>query len=299
MIFMQIIVGILIVAGLLLLSGIKILKEYERGVVFRLGRLVGERGPGIIYVIPFIETMERVSLRIITLDVPEQETMTIDNVPVEVNAVVYFRVEDPNDAIVQINNYYMATSQIAQTTMRSVIGQAELDELLAEREKLNQKLQDIIDEQTDPWGVKVTAVEIKNVELPQSMQRAMARQAEAERERRAKIIAAEGEHQAAEKLHLASKIIGQNETGIQLRFLQTLTEISSEETTTIAFPLPIDVFTQVKNVMSNLTEEDMPDPEDIADVESEADEVDVEADEVDVDDVDVTGLDPEDEEGGE
>lgn len=273
MLFAQVLIGVLIVAGLLLLSGIKILKEYERGVVFRLGRLVAQRGPGIIYVIPFIETMERISLRIITLDVPSQELMTIDNVPVEVNAVVYFRVDDPNDAVVQINNYYMATSEIAQTTLRSVLGQAELDELLAEREKINRELQQIIDEQTDPWGVKVTAVEVKNVELPESMQRAMARQAEAERERRAKIIAAEGEHQAAEKLHLASKIIGQNETGIQLRFLQTLTEISSEETTTIAFPLPIDIFSTIKNMASDVSPEDFPDPEDIAEVEGESDEI--------------------------
>jgi hypothetical protein len=259
----QIITGIVIVIALFLFSGIKILKEYERGVILRLGRLVGERGPGIIYVIPFIETMERVSLRVITLDVPAQEVMTRDNVPVEVNAVVYFRVEDPNDAIIQINDYYMATSQIAQTTLRSVLGQSELDELLAEREKINQQLQEIIDEQTDPWGVKVTAVEVKNVELPESMQRAMARQAEAERERRAKVIAAEGEHQASQKLHLASKVIGQNEDGIQLRFLQTLTEISSEETTTIAFPIPVDVFSNLMNKVQDLDPEDMPDPVDI------------------------------------
>lgn len=258
--FIQVFGGVLIVAILFLVSGIKIIKEYERGVILRLGRLVGTRGPGIIYVIPFIETIERVSLRVITLDVPAQEVMTRDNVPVEVNAVVYFRVEKPEDAIIQINNYHMATSQIAQTTLRSVLGQSELDELLAEREQINQELQQIIDEQTDPWGVKVTAVEVKNVELPDSMQRAMARQAEAERERRAKVIAAEGEHQASAKLHKASKVIGQTEIGIQLRFLQTLTEISSEETTTIAFPIPVDVFSELMNSIQDVDPEDMPDP---------------------------------------
>lgn len=308
----QIITGIVIVIALFLFSGIKILKEYERGVILRLGRLVGARGPGIIYVIPFIETMERVSLRVITLDVPAQEVMTRDNVPVEVNAVVYFRVEDPNDAIIQINDYYMATSQIAQTTLRSVLGQSELDELLAERENINQQLQEIIDEQTDPWGVKVTAVEVKNVELPESMQRAMARQAEAERERRAKVIAAEGEHQASQKLHLASKVIGQNEVGIQLRFLQTLTEISSEETTTIAFPIPVDVFSNLMNKVQDLDPEDMPDPEDIKgaiesatgktelgeDPEEELDEEDVSAPGTDV--ADMGGPDLGDEDlGGE
>lgn len=277
MIFYQVFGGILLVTIILLISGVKIIKEYEKGVILRLGRLVASRGPGIIYVIPFIEEMERISKRIITLDVPAQEVMTLDNVPVEVNAVVYFRVENPEDAVIQINNYYMATSQIAQTTLRSVLGQAELDELLAEREKINMELQDIIDEQTDPWGVKVTAVEVKNVELPDSMQRAMARQAEAERERRAKVIAAEGEHQASEKIHLASKIIGQNEVGIQLRFLQTLTEISSEETTTIAFPIPVDVFSNLMNTIQDVSPEDMPDLDDIeqagdADVEDASDE---------------------------
>jgi regulator of protease activity HflC (stomatin/prohibitin superfamily) len=261
----QIVIGILIVAALFLASGINIVKEYERGVILRLGRLVGVRGPGIIYVIPFIETMDKVSLRVITLDVPAQEVMTRDNVPVEVNAVVYFRVDDPEDAIIQINNYHMATSQIAQTTLRSVLGQSELDELLAEREKINQELQQIIDDETDPWGVKVTAVEVKNVELPDSMQRAMARQAEAERERRAKVIAAEGEHQASRKLNMAAKVIGQTEVGIQLRFLQTLTEISSEETTTIAFPIPVDTFSNLMNTIQDVDPEDMPDPEKVKD----------------------------------
>lgn len=260
---LQVLAGILIVVALFLFSGVKIIKEYERAVILRLGRLVATRGPGIIFVIPFVETMDRVSLRVITLDVPAQEVMTRDNVPVEVNAVVYFRVEKPEDAIIQINDYYMATSQIAQTTLRSVLGQSELDELLAEREKINQELQEIIDEQTDPWGVKVTAVEVKNVELPDSMQRAMARQAEAERERRAKVIAAEGEHQASRKLNMAAKVIGQTEVGIQLRFLQTLTEISSEETTTIAFPIPIDTFNNLMNTVQDVDPEDMPDPEEI------------------------------------
>jgi len=239
--------GLTGVVLIVILSGVTVIKEYERGVILRLGNLVGTRGPGLIYVIPMVETIERMSLRIITLDVPAQEVMTRDNVPVEVNAVVYFRVEDPVDAFIQVNNYYMATSQIAQTTLRSVLGQAELDELLAEREKINQKLQEIIDEETDPWGVKVTAVEVKNVELPDSMQRAMARQAEAERERRAKVIAAEGEFQASEKLDQAAEVIGRTHTGVVLRFLQTLTEISSEETTTIAFPIPVDVFQRVLN----------------------------------------------------
>ncbi len=275
----QIIAGVLIIIALFLFSGIKILKEYERGVIMRLGRLVGERGPGIIYVIPFVETIERVSLRVITLDVPVQEVMTRDNVPVEVNAVVYFRVQEPNDAIIQINDYYMATSQIAQTTLRSVLGQSELDELLAEREKINQQLQEIIDEQTDPWGVKVTAVEVKNVELPESMQRAMARQAEAERERRAKIIAAEGEHQASAKLNQAAQVIGQTEVGIQLRYLQTLTEISSEDTATIAFPIPVDAFSGLSDLVKQLDPEDLPDPEDVKDaIESATGKTELEED---------------------
>ncbi len=244
--------GVLI---LLLLSGVNIIKEYERGVIFRLGRLVGARGPGLIYVIPVFETIEKISLRIITLDVPAQEVMTSDNVPVEVNAVVYFRVKSPEDAVIQVNNYYKATSQIAQTTLRSVVGQAELDQLLSEREHINQKLQEIIDEETDPWGVKVTAVEVKNVELPQSMQRAIARQAEAERERRAKVIAAKGEYQASEKLNQAAEVIGQTEIGIQLRYLQTLTEISSEQTTTIVFPLPVDTLNQLSNLVENNPQE--------------------------------------------
>jgi regulator of protease activity HflC (stomatin/prohibitin superfamily) len=253
MIYIYVVGAVLAMTFLFLVSGIRIIKEYERGVVFRLGRYVGTRGPGIIFVIPVIETMDRVSLRIITLDVPVQEIMTYDNVPVEVNAVVYYRIKNPEDAIIQVNDYHMATSQIAQTTLRSVLGQAELDELLAEREKINQQLQSIIDEETNPWGIKVSSVEVKNVELPQSMQRAMARQAEAERERRAKIIAAEGESQAAAKLNEAAEVIGQTSTGIQLRFLQTLTEISSEGTNTVVFPLPIDMLPDMDEVMEVLT----------------------------------------------
>ncbi|MFB6356848.1 MAG: slipin family protein [bacterium] len=239
------IVGAVILIALIGVTGFRFPREYERLVVFFLGRYVGIRGPGFTYVIPFIESYEKVSLRILTLDVPAQEIMTKDNVPVEVNAVVYFRVDHPEDAIVQVNDYVMATSQIAQTTLRSVLGQAELDELLAEREKINQELQNIIDEETDPWGITVTAVEVKNVELPESMQRAMARQAEAERERRAKVIAAEGEHQAAEKLDMAAQVIGKTETGIQLRYLQTLTEVSSEGSNTIMFPIPVDMFNRI------------------------------------------------------
>ncbi len=254
------ILGFLGVLVIVVLSGVTVIKEYERGVILRLGNLVGTRGPGLIYVVPMVETIERMSLRIITLDVPAQEVMTRDNVPVEVNAVVYFRVEDPIDAFIQVSNYYMATSQIAQTTLRSVVGQAELDELLAEREKINQKLQEIIDEETAPCGVKVTAVEVTNVELPDNLQRAMARQAEAERERRAKVIAAEGEYQASEKLDEAARVIGRTHTGVVLRFLQTLTEISSEETTTIAFPIPVDVFQQIMDGMTAGDEQAPVDP---------------------------------------
>ncbi len=280
MIWVYIFGGLVVFLILVISSTIRIIKEYERAVIFRLGRYVGTRGPGIIAVIPAIEKMNRVSLRIITLDVPTQEIMTYDNVPVEVNAVVYYRIKSPEDAIIQVNNYHMATSQIAQTTLRSVLGQAELDELLAEREKINQELQDIIDEETNPWGIKVSSVEVKNVELPQSMQRAMARQAEAERERRAKIIAAEGEHQAAEKLDAAAQVIGKTSTGIQLRYLQTLTEISSEGTNTVVFPIPINMLSDIGELIENMLPDDAdtegtssPDQEDLmkwADEESEA-----------------------------
>ncbi len=256
---MEFIIGLLGFLGVLLLivlSGITIVKEYERLVVFRLGRYVGTRGPGLVYVVPFIETKELVSLRIVTLDVPAQEVMTEDNVPVAVNAVVYFRVKAPEDAIIQIGNYFKATSEIAQTTLRSVVGQSELDQLLSERDHINQRLQSIIDEQTDPWGIKVTAVEVKNVELPSMMQRAIARQAEAERKRRAKIIAAEGEYQASEKLNQAAEVIGQTKVGVQLRYLQTLFEISSENTTTIVFPLPVDTFNLMSNLIDNKQKEE-------------------------------------------
>jgi regulator of protease activity HflC (stomatin/prohibitin superfamily) len=222
-------------------SGLKILKEYERGVIFRLGRLVASRGPGIIYVIPFIEKMQRIELRTVTMDVPPQDVITRDNVSVKVSAVLYFRVVNPNRAVVEVVDYLFATSQLAQTTLRSVCGQAELDELLAAREKINSNLQEILDSQTDPWGIKVVTVEVKHIDLPQEMQRAMARQAEAERERRAKVINAEGEFQAAQKLADAAAVIGQHPMALQLRFLQTLTEMASENNSTTIFPLPIDL----------------------------------------------------------
>ncbi|ACZ39289.1 slipin family protein [Sphaerobacter thermophilus] len=226
---------------IVLTSAIKVVQEYERGVVFRLGRLVGARGPGIILLIPFVERMVKVDLRTVTMDIPVQEVITRDNVTIRVNAVAYFRVMDPNAAIVNVADYIRATSQIAQTTLRSVLGQAELDELLAEREKINHTLQTIIDEQTEPWGIKVSIVEVKDVELPDIMQRAMARQAEAEREKRAKIIHAEGEYAAARQLADAAAVITSQPGALQLRFLQTLTEVSSERNSTILFPVPIDL----------------------------------------------------------
>jgi regulator of protease activity HflC (stomatin/prohibitin superfamily) len=226
---------------IVLFAAIKVVQEYERGVVFRVGRLVGPRGPGLIILIPFIERMMKVDLRTVTMDIPAQEVITRDNVTVRVNAVAYFRVVDPNAATVNVADFIRATSQISQTTLRSVLGQAELDDLLAEREKINIRLQQIIDEQTEPWGIKVSVVEVKDVELPQSMQRAMARQAEAEREKRAKIIHAEGEYQASQQLAMAAEVINQNPVTIQLRYLQTLTEIGVEKNTTVVFPLPIDL----------------------------------------------------------
>jgi regulator of protease activity HflC (stomatin/prohibitin superfamily) len=239
----------LIVLGALLLilifvlaSAVRVLREYERGVIFRLGRLIGQKGPGLIFLIPIIDKMVRVDLRTVTLSIPPQEVITRDNVPASVNAVCYFRVVNASDAIVQVENYLLATSQIAQTTLRAVLGRAELDTLLAERDRLNDELQRIIDDQTEPWGIKVTTVEIKDVEIPQTMQRAMARQAEAERERRAKIIAAEGEAQAADKLSEAASKIGRHPVAIQLRFLQTLLEVGSERNSTTIFPVPIDLF---------------------------------------------------------
>jgi regulator of protease activity HflC (stomatin/prohibitin superfamily) len=222
-------------------SAIKILKEYERGVIFRLGRLIGAKGPGIFFIIPGVDKMLRISLRTITLDIPPQDVITRDNVSIKVNAVVYFRVVDPNKAVVEVENYLYATSQLAQTTLRSVVGQMELDELLAQREKINIQLQDILDKHTEPWGIKVALVETKQVDLPEEMRRAIARQAEAERERRAKIIHAEGEAQAAEKLAQAANVISTNPAALQLRFLQTLTEVATEKNSTTIFPVPIDL----------------------------------------------------------
>ena len=232
---------ILVIVSLIVISGLKILYEYERGVIFRLGRIVGVRGPGFIIVIPFLERMVRVSLRLVTMDVPPQDVITKDNVSVKVNAVVYFRVVEPNRAILQVENYLYATSQLSQTTLRSILGQVELDELLSEREKLNVKLQEVLDKQTDAWGIKVTMVEVKYVDLPQEMQRAMAKQAEAERERRAKVISAEGEFQASTKIAEASEILAANPVSLQLRFLQTINDVSSEKASTIILPLPIDM----------------------------------------------------------
>jgi regulator of protease activity HflC (stomatin/prohibitin superfamily) len=228
---------------IILASAIKVLREYERGVVFRLGRLIGEKGPGLIVIIPIVDRLLKVSLRIITMDVPPQDVITKDNVSVKVNAVVYFRVMDPTKAIVAVQDYLYATSQIAQTTLRSVLGEAELDELLSKRDKINVQLQKIIDEQTDPWGIKVSAVEVKHVDLPVEMQRAIARQAEAERTRRAKIIHAEGEFQAAQKLFDAATVIAPEPVAVQLRFLQTLTEIAAEKNSTLVFPIPMDLLT--------------------------------------------------------
>jgi len=238
------IAGIIIVAVFLIIvfsAAIRVLREYERGVIFRFGRLRGAKGPGIFLIIPFVDKMIKVDLRTVTLDVPPQDIITKDNVPVNVNAVCYFRVMEPEKAIVQIENYKIATSQIAQTTLRSILGQAELDDLLSRREKINKELQAIIDEQTVPWGIKVSIVEIKDVELPQTIQRAFARQAEAERERRAKIINSEGELQASEKLSQAAEVLSRFPASIQLRFLQTLKEISAEQNSTIIFPVPIDL----------------------------------------------------------
>jgi regulator of protease activity HflC (stomatin/prohibitin superfamily) len=258
-------VPILLIFLIVLASSVKVVKEYERGVVFRLGRLMGPRGPGLILLVPFIERMQKIDLRTVTLDIPAQEVITRDNVTVRVNAVAYFRVLDPNAAIVNVTDYNRATSQIAQTTLRSVLGQSSLDDLLAERDKINEQLQRIIDEQTEPWGVKVSIVEVKDVELPQTMQRAMARQAEAEREKRAKVIHAEGEFQASQTLAEAAEIINQNPVTIQLRYLQTLTEIGAEKNTTVVFPLPIDIFSAFTQDRSSFngqspTSESVPQP---------------------------------------
>jgi regulator of protease activity HflC (stomatin/prohibitin superfamily) len=233
------ILGLIIL--ILIFMAIKVVTEYERGVIFRLGRLVGAKGPGLFFIIPFIDRMVKVDLRVVTMDVPSQEVITRDNVTVRVNAVIYFRVVDPESSVVKVLDHIRATSQISQTTLRNVLGQSELDELLTKREKLNQMLQKIIDEHTDPWGVKVSTVEIKEVELAEEMKRSMAAQAEAERERRAKIIHAEGEHQASEKLAQAANVISREPAAIQLRYLQTLTEIATEKNSTIIFPLPIEL----------------------------------------------------------
>lgn len=242
------IIVIVIIVLIIVPMAVKIVQEYERGVVFRLGRLVGAKGPGLFLIIPFIDRMVKVDLRVVTMDVPSQEVITKDNVTVRVNAVVYFRVVDPESSVVKVLDHIRATSQISQTTLRNVLGQSELDELLTQREKLNQALQQIIDEQTDPWGVKVSTVEIKEVELAEEMKRSMAAQAEAERERRAKIIHAEGELQASEKLAQAAAVIGREPSAIQLRFLSTLSEIASEKNSTILFPIPIEFLRAFGNV---------------------------------------------------
>lgn len=239
-------VAVAILAVLVLASAaIKVVQEYERGVIFRLGRLIGAKGPGLFFIIPIVDRMMKVDLRVVTLDVPSQEAITRDNVTVKVNAVVYFRVVDPSASIVNVEDSRRATWQLAQTSLRNVIGQSELDELLAHRERVNTKLQQIIDEQTEPWGIKVSMVEVKDVELPPSMQRAMARQAEAEREKRAKIIHAEGEFQAAQTLQEAASLLAAEPVAIQLRYLQTLTEIGVEQNTTVVFPLPIDIISNL------------------------------------------------------
>ena len=238
-------VSVLVLVVIILYSSIRIVKEYERGVIFRLGRLVGAKGPGLFFVVPVIDKMTKITLRTMVLDVPVQEVITKDNVPVKVNAVCYFRVIDPTKAVVEIENYIFGTSQISQTTLRSVVGQADLDELLQMREKINSKLQQIIDQQTDPWGIKVSIVEVKDVQIPEQMQRAIAAQAEAERDRRAKVINAEGEFQAAEKLSQAAGIMGKNPQTLQLRYLQTVSEISNENGRTIIFPLPIELLNAI------------------------------------------------------
>ena len=248
---LPILIFVIVVVVMFLMSAIKVLNEYERGVIFRLGRLIGAKGPGLIILIPIIDKMQRISLRLVALDVPAQDVITRDNVSVKVNAVVYFRVMTPNKAVVEVENFLYATSQLSQTTLRSVCGQAELDELLSEREKINAHLQEILDKQTDPWGIKITNVEVKHIDLPDEMKRAMAKQAEAERERRAKIIHAEGEYQAATKLAEAADVMAPNPMTLQLRYLQTLREVASENNSTTLFPIPIDL---IKPFLSKLTD---------------------------------------------
>lgn len=254
---LPVLIVILAILFSLLRAAVKIVQEYERGVIFRLGRVIGAKGPGLFFIIPIVDRMVIVDLRVITLDVPSQEAITKDNVTVRINAVAYFRVMDPVSAVVNVEDYMRATSQIAQTTVRNVIGQVELDELLAEREKINHRLQHIIDEATEPWGIKVSIVEVKDVELPEIMKRAMARQAEAEREKRAKIIHAEGEFQAAQQLSDAAQVIQREPAALQLRYLQTLTEIAVEHNSTILFPLPMDF---MKAFMSMLGGDDTAEP---------------------------------------
>ena len=237
-----VVVVVLILLAIVVPQALRILREYERGVIFRLGKLIGAKGPGIIFLIPIVDRMVKMDLRVVTIDVAKQEIMTRDNVPATVDAVVYFRVVNPMDAVVKVENFWKATSLIAQTTVRSVLGQAPLDDLLSQRDSINQKLQEIIDKQTEPWGIKVTSVEIKEVALPDSMKRAMAKQAEAERERRAKVVNAEGEYQAAEKMVQAAAMIAKEPIALQLRYLQTMREMASEHNTTTFLPLPIDLF---------------------------------------------------------
>jgi regulator of protease activity HflC (stomatin/prohibitin superfamily) len=244
--FSLIIIGVLFLL-IVLSSAIRILREYERGVVFRLGRLVGAKGPGLFFLIPVVDKMVKVSLRTIVMDVPPQDVITKDNVSIKVNAVVYYRVMQPEKAIVEVENYHMATSQLSQTTLRSILGQSELDELLSQRDKINRELAIIIDNQTEPWGIKVSNVEVKHIDLPQEMQRAMAKQAEAERERRAKIIHAEGEFQASQRLAEAAHIISTDPAALQLRFLQTLTEIAADKNSTVVFPVPVDFISAFLN----------------------------------------------------
>jgi len=249
---------VLIFAVIIFVAAVKVVQEYERGVIFRLGRLQGAKGPGIFFIIPLVDRMVKVDLRVVTLDIPTQEAITRDNVTVSVNAVAYFRVIDPNDAIVQVEDYNRATWQIAQTSLRSVLGQSDLDELLIHRDQINQKLQQIVDEATEPWGVKVSIVEVKDVELPATMKRAMARQAEAEREKRAKIIHAEGEYSAAQQLQDAAAVIAKEPAAIQLRYLQTLTEIAVEKNSTIIFPVPIEFIQAFASFMKNTKETGAP-----------------------------------------
>jgi regulator of protease activity HflC (stomatin/prohibitin superfamily) len=247
------IIAIAVVVVLLVVlvpATVRIVQEYERGVIFRLGRLVGAKGPGLFFIIPFFDRMRKIDLRVITMDVPSQEAITGDNIPVQVNAVIYFRVVNPEDAIVNVADFARATSLIAQTTLRSIVGQTELDGLLSQRDQVNLKLQEIMDQETDPWGIKVTAVELRDVEIPQNMQRVIARQAEAERERRAKVIHAEGEFQAAQRLADAGSVLAKQPASLQLRYLSSLTEMATERTSTVVFPLPVDLITSLLSYLT-------------------------------------------------